>query len=147
MEQAIIQFLLVEDDDDHATLIERCLVRSKTPCQVERVRDGVAALEFLRRPADDSEPPVPNVVILDVKLPRMSGLEVLEQIRADASLRHLPVVILTTSDADCDRNRAYELQVNSYLVKPMHYAQFRDLLASVSEYWGCWNRLPGESAK
>ncbi len=142
MDHNAIQFLLVEDDDDHAMLIERCLARSDTPCHVERVRDGVAAIELLNSIVDNAEAQLPGVVILDIKLPRMSGLEVLEQIRRSESLRNLPVVILTTSDADCDRNRAYELQVNSYLVKPLEYSQFRDLLSVFSRYWGCWNRPP-----
>ncbi len=145
MDQNAVQFLLVEDDDDHALLIERCLARSKTPCRVERVRDGVTALDLLRRKAKSDDPAMPEVVLLDIKLPRLSGLEVLEQVRGDETLRNLPVIILTTSDADCDRNRAYELHVNSYLVKPLEYSQFRDLLSAVSEYWGRWNRPPAVS--
>lgn len=142
MDNQKLQFLLVEDDDDHAALTERSLKRSETPCEVVRVADGAAALQYLRKEGSHSEAPTPDVVLLDLKLPRVNGLEVLEQMRADDALSMIPVVMLTTSDADCDRDRAYELHVNSYLVKPLQYSEFRELLSAVSNYWGHWNRPP-----
>lgn len=142
MDSHTIRFLLVEDDDDHATLIERCLVRAKTPCEVEHVRDGIAALNFLQECVKSDTRSLPDVILLDIKLPRLSGLEVLEQIRADPGLRDRPVTILSTSDATCDRMRAYELRANSFLVKQLQYSDFRDMLESFSEYWGRWNRPP-----
>lgn len=135
-----LHFLLVEDSDDHAALTERSLQRSEFPCEVTRVVDGPAALEILRGEKVADGLRRPDVVLLDLKLPGIDGLEVLEQIRADESLASIPVIMLSTSDSEKDRERAYRLRANSYLVKPAHYREFSELLFAVSTYWGRWNR-------
>lgn len=138
----LLHFLLVEDDDDHAALTERSLRRSEHSCQVSRVEDGERALAFLRREGNYADSAVPDIVLMDLKLPRLNGLEVLQQMRQDPRLSSIPVVMLTTSDADRDRQTAYEWHVNSYLVKPIKFGDFQQMLADVSSYWGRWNRPP-----
>src|SRR5690606_31762487 len=102
---------------------------------------------FLRRQGAHAEAERPDVVLLDLKLPKVDGLEVLAAIRADEELRDLPVVVLTTSDAEADRERAYEHHVNSYLVKPVDFEKFRQMVNDLSLYWGVWNVLPPRTAE
>ena len=135
-----VRFLIVEDDDAHAELICRNLRRSGFPHIYERVSDGRQAIDFLRREGEFAFAERPDVVLLDLKLPRMTGHEVLDQIKNDPKLRSLPVVVLTTSDAIDDRLRAYDLRANSYLVKPLDYDQFRQVVTDMGSYWGRWNR-------
>ena len=132
-------FLLVEDDDDHAMLIERAMRRVPEQLTITRVADGEAALKFLRRepPYEDSRRP--DVILLDLNLPKYSGHEVLRAAKSDERLAEIPVVVLTTSDADIDRSQAYQNRVNSFLVKPVDFEQFRTLVADLSRYWGHWN--------
>jgi CheY-like chemotaxis protein len=141
-----LHFLLVEDDDDHAALTERSLRKCESPCDVTRVSDGEKALAYLRREGEFADASTPDVVLLDLKLPRLNGLEVLEQMRQDPELSAIPVVMLTTSDADQDRQTAYDWHVNSYLVKPINYSDFRQMLGEVSSYWGRWNCPPTRHA-
>ncbi|WP_152051966.1 response regulator [Tautonia marina] len=138
----MVKFLLVEDDEDHAELVKRNLRRARVANSVTHVPDGVEALAFLRREGNYPDAERPDVVLLDLKLPKLDGLEVLTAIRADDELRDLPVVILTTSDAEADRERAYEHHVNSYLVKPVDFEKFRQMVNDLSLYWGVWNVLP-----
>jgi CheY-like chemotaxis protein len=144
----MVKFLLVEDDEDHANLVKRNLSRARVANSVTHVPDGAEALAFLRRQGDYAGAERPDVVLLDLKLPKIDGLEVLEAIRADEELRDLPVVVLTTSDAEADRERAYQHHVNSYLVKPVDFEKFRQMVNDLSLYWGVWNVLPpGSTSK
>ena len=93
-----LHFLLVEDDDDHAALTERSLRKSESPCEVTRVSDGERALAYLRREGEFASAPAPDVVLLDLKLPRLNGLEVLEQMRQDPELSAIPVVIYAANE-------------------------------------------------
>lgn len=136
----LTKFLLVEDDDDHAHLTLRSFKRSALANHVDRVADGVEALEYLRREGAYADKKLPDVVLLDLKLPRKGGLEVLEEIRGDDALKHLLVVILTTSPTEADREVAYRLGVNSYLVKPVDFDKFAAMVKDLSLYWGVWNR-------
>jgi CheY-like chemotaxis protein len=97
-------------------------------------------LEYLRRLGTRADHPDPDVVLLDLKLPRIDGHEVLAEIKQDDLLRHIPVVVMTTSDAEIDRARAYDCYANSYVVKPTDFHQFRQLVDDLSLYWGIWNR-------
>lgn len=136
------QILLVEDNDDDATLTEMAFAEARTGSALIRVRDGVDALDFLfgqgsytnRDPSD-----LPAVVLLDLKLPRLDGLEVLGAIRRDARTRHLPVVILTSSDEDTDRLAAYDLHANSYVRKPVAYERFVETARQLGLYWMALN--------
>lgn len=138
----LVNFLLVEDDDDHAELVKRNLRRARVANSVTHVMDGVEALDFLHRRGAYPNAERPDVVLLDLKLPKADGLEVLAEIRANKDLADLPVVILTTSDAEADRERAYQHHVNSYLVKPVDFEKFRQMVNDLSLYWGVWNVLP-----
>ncbi len=130
-----IRFLLVEDDDDHAELIQLALEDHQVSNAVDRVEDGAQALEYLRN-ADSGQP---LVVLLDLKLPRVGGHEVLASMKADPALRNIPVVVLTTSQAEADKARAYELHANSYLVKPVNFSKFQQMAHDLKLYWSIWN--------
>lgn len=140
MADTMIRFLLVEDDDDHAHLIARNLDRDRVANELERVKDGAEALRFLRNEPPYEDKPKPDVVLLDLKLPKVDGHEVLKSIKADPKLKSIPVVMMTTSDAEHDRAIAYEHNVNSYVVKPINFEKFRQMVQDLSLYWGVWNR-------
>lgn len=128
-------FLLVEDDDDHAELIIRNLDRQNGHHTYDRVSDGAEALQFLRKAGSFAAARRPDVIILDLKLPKVDGHDVLAQIKDDPDLRRIPVIVLTTSDADADRAKAYDRHVNSYLVKPFAFEQLRTLVEELAHYW------------
>ena len=134
--------MLVEDNDTHAHLVERSLAKSDFPNYVFRVENGARALEFLRREGEFSNQIKPDVVLLDLKLPKIDGLEVLSVIKNDENLKRIPVVVMTTSNTQSDRAKAYEHHANSYVVKPIDFDKFRSLLNAVCVYWGQWNESP-----
>lgn len=138
----LVRFLLVEDDDAHARLIERCLTENRVRNELVRLKDGGEAFDFVdaKGPYEDRE--VPDVVLLDLRLPKRDGHEVLEHMRASRLFRNVPVVVLTTSNAEVDREKAYEHQANSYLVKPVDFDQLNLLVRDLSLYWGVWNESP-----
>jgi CheY-like chemotaxis protein len=135
--------LLVEDDPAHAHLVKRSLEAHDFDCHVVHVNNGEVALEYLlgkNEYADRRRYPRPQLLLLDLRLPRVDGLEVLRQIRAQADLALLPIVVLTTSRADLDISRAYGHHVNSYLVKPLEFDHFKRLMRDLGEYWLRWNQ-------
>jgi CheY-like chemotaxis protein len=136
------RFLLVEDDDDHAEIVIRSLKKEKTQKHIDRALDGVEALQYLRGEGPFRGIELPDIILLDLKLPKVDGHEVLAKIKTDEKLRLIPVIILTTSDAEVDRVRAYQLHANSYLVKPLNAEQFNQMVQDMSLYWGIWNRSP-----
>jgi CheY-like chemotaxis protein len=140
MEPELLHFLLVEDDDAHALIAMRTLQRNRVANTIDRVADGEAALAYLRRQPPYADRPRPDVILLDLKLPRVDGHEVLAGIKEDPDLRDIPVVVLTTSDAETDRMRAYSHHANSYLVKPIDFERFRQMVDDLCLYWGVWNR-------
>lgn len=140
--EALVTFLLVEDDDDHAILAERAIKKARIVNAIDRVRDGVEAMDYLRGEGQFSGKRLPTVVLLDLNLPKKSGLEVLSEIRADEKLRSLPVVVLTTSGDDKDIASAYGYNVNSYLKKPLDFEQFHQMVSDLCLYWGVWNQPP-----
>ncbi len=128
--------LLVEDNDDHAELITRCLTRE--PLQVIRCRHGDDALAYLNRDGEYRDPgvsPWPTVIVLDLRMPRQSGFEVLARVKEDERLQTIPVVVFTSSSAPEDIARAYELHANSYLVKPTEIGALIELVESLRAYW------------
>ncbi|MBK7859833.1 MAG: response regulator [Archangiaceae bacterium] len=140
-----LNILYVEDDDDHAEMTIRGLEEHHVGNLITRLSDGEAALDYLfrRSPYADAERfPRPHVVLLDLRLPRVDGLEVLKAIRADPELKRVPVVVLTTSDHERDIARAYDLHVNAYLVKPVEFGKFLDLMRDLGFFWLVWNRGP-----
>jgi CheY-like chemotaxis protein len=139
-----VVILLVEDDLAHAEIVRRNLEDFRVANHLEHVSDGQAALDYLFGEGDWSTVPTPrpHVILLDLRLPKVDGLEVLRTIKADKQLNSIPVVVLTTSDAEADMVRAYESHVNSYLVKPLDLDQFVSLIRSLGYYWLAWNKHP-----
>ena len=131
-----VDILLVEDSPDDAALTLRALKKCNMANRVHAVEDGVQALEWLRAN------PRPKVVLLDLKLPKISGLEVLAEIRNDPALADIPIVILTSSREEPDVARAYELGVNSYIVKPVDLDQFMSAVSQAGLYWLLVNEIP-----
>ena len=134
--------LLVEDDDDHAELTAVALESHDPRHQTIRARDGAEALDILYRRESHGEAPRPDLILLDLNLPRVGGLDVLAEGKGDEGLREIPVVVLTTSDAESDRARAYRTHANSYLVKPVDFAKFEAMIHELGDYWARWNGLP-----
>lgn len=131
-----VEILLVDDDPDDVTLAMRALAKQHLANRVHVVRDGEEALTYLREMAR------PRLVLLDLKLPKINGLEVLAQVREDPRLRTLPVVILTSSREEPDVARAYALGANSYIVKPVDFDQFLRAVSEVGLYWLLINQSP-----
>lgn len=137
--------LLVEDNDAHARLIRIFLQEQPLVGRIDRVADGEEALAYLFRcgPCENaSVPPLPALVLLDLRLPKLDGLEVLRQIKASRKLRGIPVVMLSTSEDEADVIAAYTLHANSYLVKPLDVVQFAGMSEALVTYWLGWNYPP-----
>lgn len=136
------RLLLAEDEDDHACLVERSLSGAPIPVELIRVRDGGEALDYLNRQGDFVEAEPPDLLLLDLKLPGISGLELLEEISQLPRFAALPKVVFSTSVARRDVQRAYELGANSYLKKPMEFTDFKQMVSALCQYWGVWNQVP-----
>lgn len=136
--------LLVEDDPAHAEIVRRNFSAAGLPHRMEHVRDGETALDYLRHTGRyrGYAPARPGLVLLDLRLPRLGGLEVLAAIKGDPTLGSIPVVALTTSSADEDVEQAYQLGINSYVVKPFECDVFEELLTTLGRYWLKWNEHP-----
>ena len=142
--------LLVEDNRDDIELTQLALARQGFPCQVDVVRNGAQALDYLFARGDyASRDPsrLPVLILLDLKLPKVSGLEVLKEIRADPRTRLLPVVVLTSSIDERDLQQSYSLGVNSYIRKPVDFAQFKDAASQLGVYWLLLNQPPPPPAR
>ena len=141
-----LHVLLVEDDTDHADLVTFSLAERQPKAKVvHHVSDGDAALDYLFRRGDFANPdrsPRPCLILLDLRLPKTDGLAVLKEIKtaSDEELRRIPVVVLTSSEADSDTAAAYDLRANSYVVKPVDCQKFHQLVADLGYYWLVWNR-------
>ena len=133
--------LLVEDNPDEVNLARRALARGHVAHRINVVNDGVAALEFLLA-CGAPENRLPEVVLLDLNLPRMNGIELLQRLRAHARLKTLPVVVLTSSREQGDISRCYELGANSYIPKPVDFDHFTEVLRQMSLYWLSLNEPP-----
>jgi len=134
--------LLVEDDADHAALVMRSFDEHGLQAEVRHVSDGEQALSYLYRRGAYADSPRPDLILLDLRLPKLDGIEVLREIKRAEALQRIPAVILTTSDAECDLRRAYEEHANSYLVKPVDYVLFSRMMDSLGLYWLSLNRHP-----
>ncbi|MBI2924168.1 MAG: response regulator [Verrucomicrobia bacterium] len=139
-----IEILLVEDNAGDARLTVEIFKDAKVRNNLSRVADGVEALEFLRRQGPFGQAPRPDLILLDLNLPRKDGREVLADIKADDNLRRIPVVVLTTSDAEEDILRAYNLNANCYVTKPVDLDQFLRVVKTIEEFWLTIVKLPAE---
>ena len=140
-----ITILLVEDDPAHAEIVRRNLGDFRLANRIVHVADGQAALDYLFHQADYADPktsPRPNLILLDLRLPKVDGLEVLRRIKDDEELKLLPTVVLTTSGAESDIVNAYTHGAGSYLVKPVDFEKFTKLMEAFGFYWLAWNRFP-----
>ena len=139
-----VEILLVEDSPSDADLTEEALSDGKVLNHLHWVEDGVEALAFLRRQGKYSKAPRPDLILLDLNLPKKDGRDVLAQIKADPSLKLIPVVILTTSAAERDILRTYELNANCYVTKPIDLEQFISVVKLIEEFWLALVKLPSE---
>ena len=137
--------LLVEDNEDHAELVRRSLAQNRVANRIIWLDNGEKALKYLFREEEYKDPeksPVPGIILLDLRLPLVDGLEVLARIKEDKLLRRIPVVILTSSSAETDIAKAYEFHANSYVVKPVDFLKFTQLMDDLGFYWLGWNEHP-----
>ncbi len=137
--------MLIEDNIDHAELVVRTLEDHRIANKVRHFLDGQSALDYLFRRGEFSgavETQRPHVILLDLRLPRVDGIEVLRAIKEDQELKIIPVVVLTTSEADKDVAKAYYNHANSYLVKPVGFEDFKKLMDDLGFYWLGWNVNP-----
>lgn len=138
-----ILVMLVEDNADHAELVIRTMENHHIPTRIQHFTDGESALDYLMRRSgfkDANASPLPHIVLLDLRLPRVDGLEVLRTIKREEGLKNIPVVILTTSEAEKDMMLAYNNHANSYLVKPVGFEDFSNLMNDLGIYWLGWNK-------
>ena len=141
----IKNILLVEDNPQDEMLILRVLRKNNLANEIAVVRDGQQAIDYLFREGEFVKregPELPTIVLLDIGLPRLSGLEVLERVRADPRTRLLPVVILTSSDEERDRLQSYQKGANSFVRKPLDFGEFSETVASLGVYWLAINETP-----
>ncbi len=137
-----IDVLLVEDSPGDVRLSQEAFRDANPTIRVHVASDGVEAMAFLRREGTHARAPRPDLILLDLNLPRMDGREVLAHIKADDDLKTIPTVILTTSDAEADIVQSYQLQANCYLSKPVQLDEFESLVKSINDFWLTKVKLP-----
>jgi len=138
----VIDVLLVEDDPGDVLLIREAFEDNKVHNRLHVVPDGVEALTFLRQEGEHADAPRPDLVLLDLNLPRKDGREVLAEVKGDESLQHIPVVVLTTSKAEEDVLRSYKLHANAYVTKPVDFDRFIDVVRRIDEFFVTVVKLP-----
>ena len=141
-ERKVVEVLLVEDSPGDVRLTREAFREADVSIRLHTANDGVEAVAFLRQQGAHVHAPRPDLILLDLNLPRMDGREVLSFIKEDKSLTTIPTVILTTSDADADIQRSYQLRANAYLIKPVQLDDFENLVRSISDFWLTKVKLP-----
>lgn len=136
-----ISILMVEDDENDIIMTKRAFERYNLRNVLYVARDGEEALDFIYHRGDYQDSPAPGLILLDIKLPKMDGLEVLRRLKSDPDKRHIPVVILTASRREKDKIESYKLGVNSYIVKPLDFSKFIEAVSTINLYWSL-NQLP-----
>ncbi|QBQ53172.1 response regulator [Nitrosococcus wardiae] len=145
MKGEVLNILLIEDNADHAELVMRSFQEHRIANRIYHVSHGEEALQYLFRQGnytDTKTSPRPHVILLDLRLPRIDGLEILGTIRSTPEITNIPIVVLTTSQAEQDVARAYSEHVNSYLVKPVDFDSFNRMMEDLGFYWLAWNHYP-----
>ena len=141
-----IQILLVDDDDGDILLTRKALQNSRIFNSLSVARDGVEALQFLRREGEFQDAQRPGLILLDLNMPRKDGRETLAEIKADDDLRSIPVVVLTTSDSDQDILQSHGLQASCYITKPVNLQQFTKVIRTLPDFWLCLVKLPNSAS-
>ncbi len=139
----MIQILLVEDDPGDVLITREAFAENKVRNHLSVVSDGETAMAYLRREGEFASAPRPDLILLDLNLPRKAGHEVLAEVKSDAELQRIPVVILTTSDAEEDILRSYDLHANAYVTKPVDFDRFLDVVRQIDEFFVTVVKLPG----
>lgn len=142
-----VEVLLVEDNPGDVRLTQEAFRASNRAINLHVATDGVEAMNFLKRAGPLSDVPRPDLILLDLNLPKMDGREVLTHIKEDDSLKLIPTVILTTSDAESDIVKSYQLQANCYLTKPVQLEAFEGLVQSINDFWLTMVKLPKTAIK
>jgi two-component system response regulator len=137
-----IDILLVEDSPSDALLTKQALASGKLMNRVHLVEDGEKAIAFLRRQPPYANAPRPHLILLDLNMPRKDGREVLAEIKSDEDLMVIPVIVLTTSNAESDVLRSYKLHANCYITKPMDFDSFADAISTIQDFWFALVTLP-----
>lgn len=138
----IVEILLVEDNPGDVRLTREALKDTKVLNNLNVVMDGVEAMAYLRREGKYADAVRPDLILLDLNLPKKDGREVLKELKADEKLRHIPIVVLTVSQADQDILRSYELYANCYISKPINLDQFVEVVKAIDEFWLTIVKLP-----
>jgi len=139
-----IDVLLVDDDPGDTLMIREAFEHNKVKNALECVADGVQAMQYLRREGEYANAPRPDLILLDLNLPRMDGREVLAEIKSDPQLVTIPVVVLTTSHAEEDVLRSYQLHANAYVTKPVDFERFIEVVRQIDEFFVTVVKLPGQ---
>lgn len=137
-----LKVLLVEDNPDDVTIVKRAMRKSDLKCDLYVASDGEEALDMLARKGEFEDTPRPDLVLLDINLPKINGLEVLAKIKQDDQLKRIPVIVLTISEREEDMARAYDSGAASYMTKPVDSKDFERLIQTVQEYWRIARILP-----
>ena len=137
-----IEILLVEDNPGDARLTREALSQSKVSNNLHHARDGEEAMRFLKREGQFANAPTPDLVLLDLNLPRRDGREVLEDVKRDPLLKHIPVVVLTSSEAEEDILRSYRLHANCFITKPVDLEQLTKVVQAIEQFWFTLVKLP-----
>ena len=142
IETRLVDILLVEDNPGDVRLTKEALKDAKVLNEIYVARDGVEAMQFVHREGSFANAPMPDLILLDLNLPRKDGREVLAEIKKDPKLRHIPVVVLTTSKADEDIIKTYNLHANAYITKPVDLNRFVEIMHALEEFWFTIVKLP-----
>jgi CheY-like chemotaxis protein len=140
-----VEILLVEDNPDDVTLTQEALDAGKVSNNLSVAWDGVEALQYLNREGPYADAPEPDIILLDLNLPKKDGREVLAEIKSDERLKHIPVVVLTTSQAEQDILKSYRLHASCYVTKPVDFDEFIEIVQSIEDFWFTIVKLPSAS--
>lgn len=145
-DRAPVEILLIEDSPGDVRLTQEALKEGKVLANLTVAADGVEALRVLRREGNHAQAKTPDLILLDLNLPGKDGREILKEIKSDDALKHIPVVVLTTSAADQDISRAYALHANCYITKPVDLEQFMQVVRSIDHFWLTIVKLPARES-
>ncbi|MBS7656326.1 MAG: response regulator [Candidatus Bathyarchaeia archaeon] len=135
-------FLLVEDNPDDVLITKRAFAMGRIYNKLYVVQDGEEAIDFVRKRGKYKDAPTPALILLDLKLPKVNGFEVLKEIKSDENLKSIPVIVLTSSERDKDIEEAYKMGCNNYIVKPVSFENFIKTVVEIREYWLIISRIP-----